>query len=50
MDEPDWGGSVLHATWKPLAVVVLLTVIAGVVAQNVAPGARTLGEVLMLLR
>ena len=50
MDEPDWEGTVLHATWKPLALVAALTLVAGYVAQYVAPGARTLGEVLMLLR
>jgi len=50
MDEPDWEGSVLQATWKPLAIVAVLVVIAGFTAQFFAPGARTLGEVLMLLR
>ncbi|HYT98442.1 MAG TPA: hypothetical protein VEO36_14060 [Casimicrobiaceae bacterium] len=50
IDEGDWEGSVLRSTWKPLAIVALVTVVAGIVAQMAAPGARTLGEVLMLVR
>jgi len=50
IDEGDWEGSVLRSTWKPLAIVALVTVVAGIVAHVAAPGARTLGEVLMLVR
>lgn len=50
MDEPDWEGSVLHATWKPLLLVAAVTLAAGIVATVAFPGARTLGEILMLVR
>jgi hypothetical protein len=50
MDEPDWEGSVLHATWKPFAVVAVIAVVAGIAVGMVAPGARTLGEVLLMVR
>jgi hypothetical protein len=46
----DWEGSVLRATWKPFAAVVLFTIAAGAFAAYAMPGARTLGEVLMLYR
>jgi len=50
MDESDWEGSVLRATWKPLAAVAAVTLVAGVVAQALMPGTRTLAEILMLSR
>jgi hypothetical protein len=50
MDEFDWEGSVFKSTWKPFAGVVAIAVATGIVAHYVMPGARTLGEVLMLYR
>jgi len=50
MDEFDWEGSVLKLTWKPFAAVTVFALVAGVFAQHVAPGARTLSEILMLYR
>lgn len=50
MDEPDWEGSVLRSTWKPFALVAVIAVVAAVIVAQLMPGARTLGEVLMLLR
>jgi hypothetical protein len=50
MDEPDWEGSVLRSTWKPFAVVAMMATVAAVVIHVMVPGARTLGEILMLLR
>jgi hypothetical protein len=49
MDEPDWEGSVVRSTWKPFAGVAVLALITGIVAHYAAPGARTLGEVMLLL-
>jgi hypothetical protein len=48
MDEPDWEGSVIRSTWKPFAGVAALALVTGIVAHYAAPGARTLGEVMML--
>jgi hypothetical protein len=50
MDEFDWEGSVIRSTWKPFLGVVTMAIVAGTVAHYVMPGARTLGEVLMLYR
>ena len=50
MDEFDWEGSVLKATWKPFAAVAAFAVVAGLWAAHVAPGARTLSEILMQYR
>jgi len=50
MDEFDWEGSVLRSTWKPFLGVVVMAIATGEVAHYVVPGARTLGEVLMLYR
>ena len=50
MDESDWEGSVLRSTWKAFAGVAVLALITGIVAHYAAPGARTLGEVLMLFQ
>lgn len=50
MDEYDWKGSVLKSTWKPAAGIAAFAWVTGLVAGHVAPGARTLGELLMLYR
>jgi hypothetical protein len=50
MDEFDWEGSVIRATWRPLLGVAAMAMVTGGVAHYVLPGARTLGEVLMLYR
>lgn len=50
MDESDWEGSVIRATWKAFAGVAALALITGIVAHYAAPGARTLGEVMMLIQ
>ncbi len=50
MDEFDWEGSVLKFTWKPFAAVAAFAVVAGLWAAHIAPGARTLGEILMQYR
>jgi hypothetical protein len=50
MDEFDWEGSVFRSTWKPFLGVVVMAIVTGEVAHYVVPGARTLGEVLMLYR
>jgi hypothetical protein len=50
MDEFDWEGSVFRSTWKPFLGVVIMAIVTGEVAHYVVPGARTLGEVLMLYR
>jgi hypothetical protein len=50
MDEPDWESTVLRSTWKPFAAIAVVVVAAGMAIAHVAPGARTLGEVLMLVR
>jgi hypothetical protein len=50
MDELDWEGSIFKSTWKPFAGVVAIALVTGAVAHYVVPGARTLGEVLMLYR
>ncbi len=50
MDEFDWEGSVLKFTWKPFAAVAVFALVAGLFAQHLAPGARTLSEILMLYR
>ena len=50
MDESDWEGSVFRSTWKPFLGVMVMAIVTGEVAHYVVPGARTLGEVLMLYR
>ena len=40
----------LRSTWKPFLGVVVMAIATGEVAHYVVPGARTLGEVLMLYR
>jgi hypothetical protein len=40
---------VVRSTWKPFAGVAVLALITGIVAHYAAPGARTLGEVMLLL-
>ncbi|MEO8302646.1 MAG: hypothetical protein ABI724_00865 [Betaproteobacteria bacterium] len=50
MGEPDWEGSVLRSTWKPFTAISIVVLGASAALQWVAPGARTLGEVLMLVR
>lgn len=50
MDEFDWEGSVLKSTWKTFAAVAVFALAAGLFAQHIAPGARTLSEILMLYR
>jgi len=50
MNELDWEGSVIRSTWKPFLGVAAMAILAGIVAHYVVPGARTLGEVLMLYK
>ena len=50
MGEPDWEGSVLRSTWKPFAAIAIVVLGAAIAFQWVAPGARTLGDVLMRVR
>ena len=44
IDEPDWDGHVLRATWKPLLAVVVVAVAAAIALGHWFPEARTLGE------
>lgn len=46
----DWHGTLLAATWKPLAAVVVVGAGAALALMHWFPGARTLGEALLLLR
>ena len=46
MDHPDWTGSVFKATWKPFAVVVVMAVLFGQIAERACPPAHTVHQVI----
>ena len=47
--DTDWSGSVLTATWKPFAVILVVVVCAAFALERTFPGARTLGEAFRML-
>ena len=44
IDEPDWDGHVWRATWKPLATVVVVAIVAALALGHWFPKARSLGD------
>jgi hypothetical protein len=44
MDDPDWMGSVLRATWGPFAVVLAISVAAGWVLHVYYPEVGRIAE------
>lgn len=42
--EPQWEGSVWHATWKPAVVMLVVLIACAIVFHHCFPGMRTLGE------
>ncbi|MFO1310848.1 MAG: hypothetical protein U1F41_02160 [Burkholderiales bacterium] len=48
--DDDWTGSVLKATWKPFAIILVVVVAASIALNHYFPGARTIGEAFGMLR
>ncbi len=44
VDAPAWQGSVLHATWKPVALMGVVMIACAMVFGHYFPGMSTLGE------
>jgi len=49
MKEPDWMGSIFKATWKPFAVVLALTIVAGWAMHHYIPEAARMMDVVRLV-
>jgi len=49
MKEPDWMGSIFRATWKPFAVVLTLSVVAGWAMHHYLPKAARMMDVIHLV-
>lgn len=49
MKEPDWMGSVFKATWKPFAVVLTLTIVAGWAMHHYIPEAARMMDVVRMV-
>ena len=50
LDEADWGGRILKATWPAFAIALVVVLLAGAAFTHYFPGLRTLGEAFMALR
>jgi len=49
MNEPDWMGSIFKATWKPFAVVLALTIVAGWAMHHYIPEAARMMDVIRMV-
>ena len=46
LEQPNWTQSVLSTTWKPFAMVLLVSIVFGFIANGVCPQAATITEVI----
>lgn len=49
MNQPDWQGSVLRATWKPFATVLAFALLAGWAMHSFLPQASSIRDVLRMI-
>lgn len=49
MNEPEWMGSIFKATWKPFAVVLALTIVAGWAMHHYIPEAARMMDVVRMV-
>ena len=48
--QPQWEGSVWHATWKPALAMLAVLIVCALAFQHFFPGMRTLGQAFTSLR